>query len=310
MSDWFDKKIVGSILIILMVVSIGYVAWNYGISPALQAAQPPPVITPVYTYTQGLTVSFRVLDTTDSVPVTTDDGFAVAFYSVTADPFDLVSMDTPIAVGASDAVTGVWMAVLDAGTYKALVVDDTTVYPVLQTVTVPGTNDADMEVNLNPYMLNVVQRSTPDVAVTIYSYNDVTGLYDTEETDITDPGSLLRWQVTYTISAPGLRTEIAEGRLYLTTYTGLSITSVKVNNVAGAVVLDSEGSDDGLTGPYIAYSAIPGGSSVTIQVVLTRTAALADGTYSALLYEKYDCHNVLLRWWTDETADIDVVAAT
>ncbi|MFA5366114.1 MAG: hypothetical protein WC325_13110, partial [Candidatus Bathyarchaeia archaeon] len=136
-----------------------------------------------------------------------------------------------------------------------------------------------------------------------------TGLYDTTVTNITDPGATARWQVTYDITSAGLLKQIAAGRVYLPTYTGLAVSSVTINGAPTSVVLDADATDDSLTGQYFVMPTLAGGGTAQVNVVFTRTAALANGTYTLTLYEQYVNHNTAYRFWTDETESISVYEA-
>jgi hypothetical protein len=312
MTEWFDKKIVGSALLIGTIIAAALLSWTYVINPALQPVPtPPPYVTPGnYLYTQGLTVNFKLLDATAAAPVTADVG--VALYSSTATPLALVSTDVPIALASYDSVANVWQMVANAGSYQLVIVDINTgseiFYPTVVSVTVPGTNLTTMTVNLNPYLIPMTERGTPAIVTDIGIFDPVTALYSTGETDITDPGTSAKWQITYSISVAGLNTGLAAGRIYLPIYPALSMTSAKVNGITVAVKTDADGSDDGLTGYYVEFPALQGGAVTVVNVVLTRTGAFATGTYTMTLYENYLCHNAALRWWVDETSDVDVIA--
>lgn len=322
MSIWFDKKIVGSALIILLVLGVGLAVWQYALAPQLGITTPAPggmtpgggtVAPGATTYSQGLTASFKILDTTTSSLVTT--GNAV-FYSTSDDPFALVSTATPVGFGAYDAVSGAWIAAgLNAGTYNVVIYDGTSVYPLKTSVTVPPATTTDLEVNLNPYMLTVTERSTPTIVGSIAKYESATGLYNsttngmTPITAITSTGIDDRWQITYIVSAPGLYSVVESGRLYVTALTGFSVTGVTVNGQPVSLSVDSDASDDGLTGLYIAYPDMPGGSNAMIQITMQRTSAtVSAGTFTATIIEQYENHNPLLRYWSDVSTDITVDA--
>jgi hypothetical protein len=76
------------------------------------------------------------------------------------------------------------------GSYVAMVTDEATTktkYPIMVSVSVPGTNDTKMEVMLNPSMLHMIERASPSVSSTIYAYNTATGAYDIIVTNINTP---------------------------------------------------------------------------------------------------------------------------
>ncbi|MFA5365366.1 MAG: hypothetical protein WC325_09335 [Candidatus Bathyarchaeia archaeon] len=313
--EHFDKKMVLSLLLVLTIVAASVLTYTYALAPQLSTTPPPSATpapstsTPASSYATGITVKFKVMDTSTSTLVNGSLGYVINFYPTSADPFESASMDIATTQASFDSTDNVWLAVLNAGQYKVLIYDGSTVYPIVQTVTVPVAVDSDMEANLSPYMLQVTERATPGITTVIKSYNTGTGLYDTTVTNITDPGATARWQVTYDVTSAGLLKQIAAGRVYLPTYTGLAVSSVKINGAATSVVLDADATDDSLTGQYFVMPTLAGGVTAQINVVFTRTAALANGTYTLTLYEQYVNHNTAYRFWTDETETISVYEA-
>lgn len=99
------------------------------------------------------------------------------------------------------------------------------------------------------------------------------------------------------------------GRLYVTALTGFSVTGVTVNGQPVSLGVDSDASDDGLTGLYIEYPDMPGGSNAMVQITMQRTSAtVSAGTFTATIIEQYENHNPLLRYWSDVSTDITVDA--
>ena len=302
MSEWYDKRLLGSLLIAIFVVA--FIIYLPAIVQYLQPAKVAPA--PTYKYTEGLSVQFRILDETSSSLITSD--VLPQFYAPGTNPFAYVSVGSPVSVGSYDSTEGEWIAVLDAGTYVLLVTDQAaskTKYPVMLTVTVPGTNDTDMEVKLQPYLVRMVQRATPSISTTIYAYNETSGAYDISASNV-NVTQYSKWLVEARVTVAGLNKAIKAGRIYLTQYTGLTITQAYVDGVQTGVYLDDDSSDDGMTGYYISFPDWMAGTH-HVQIYLQKTGSPSSGTITLTLFEYYTCLNPSLRFWQPETASINVV---
>jgi hypothetical protein len=106
-----------------------------------------------------------------------------------------------------------------------------------------------------------------------------------------------KWEIQYTLAASGAHMELASGYIYMPIYAGLNPTSVTVNNVVAAVTTDTTGLKTGLTGYYVTFPDLVGGSTSTITIHLTETAAMTNGNYVITMYDDAACNNALLRWW-------------
>ena len=300
---WYDKKLLGTLVIAILFAAFIF----YGI-PYLQqqmAAVRPPVAPP-YLYTEGLTVGFKIMDETSSSLITTD--VSPKFYSAGANPFAYAFTENPIGIGTYDSIAGEWTAILDAGSYVLLVTDEAaspTKYPVKLTVSVPGTNDTDLEVKLQPYLIRMVQRATPSITTSIYAYNSSSGAYDISESNL-NVTAYSKWLVEARISVSGLNKEIKAGRIYITQYTGITVSTVYVDGAKVGVYLDSDSSDDGMTGYYVSFPDWEPGTHY-IQIYLQKTGSPSAGTITLTLFEYYDCLNPDLRFWDDATASVSVV---
>jgi len=300
---WYDKKLLGTLVIAILFAAFIF----YGI-PYLQqmAAVRPPPVAPAYLYTEGLTVGFKIMDETSSSLITSD--VSPQFYSAGANPFAYAFVENPVGIGAYDSVAGEWTAVLDAGSYVLLVTDEAsspTKYPVEVSVSVPGTNSTDMEVKLQPYLTRMVQRATPSITTSIYAYNETSGAYDISESNL-NVTAYSKWLVEARISVSGLNKEIKAGRIYITQYTGITVSTVYVDGVKVDVYLDTDSSDDGMTGYYVSFPDWAPGTHY-MQIYLQKTGSPSSGTITLTLFEYYDCLNPDLRFWDDETANISVV---
>jgi hypothetical protein len=300
---WYDKKLVGSMVIVLLVA----VALFYGI-PWLQqqmAVYPPPGAA-AYLYTRDLTVDFKVMDDSTASLLTGD--IKPLFFSAGTNPFAYTFLGSPLTAATYDTTKGLWTTVLSMGSYLALVTDAATTptkYPIKVSVSVPGTNDTKMEVMLSPSMLHMVERASPSITNTIYAYNSTSGAYDISATSI-DVSAYSKWQVDYRFTIAGIGKAIKGGRIYLTSYTGLTVAGAALDGTAVSVYTDTDSSDDGLIGNYIIFPDWASGTHY-LTIYIAKTGSPLAGIYTLTLFEYYDCLQPALRWWTDETEDIDVV---
>jgi len=308
MSEWYDKKLVGTGAIIAVIV----VALFYGL-PLLQQQMAITVPTPAqagYLYTQDLTVNFKIMDDTSATPIASD--VKPLFFSAGTNPFAYTFLGSPpVAAAAYDSTTGFWTTILSMGSYVALVTDEAgskTMYPIMVSVSVPGTNNTEMEVMLSPSMLHMVERATPSISSAIYAYNTETGAYDTSVTEI-NVTAYSKWQVDYRFTIAGVGKAIKGGRIYLTSYTGLAVAGATLDGTQVPVYTDTDSSDDGQVGNYIVFPDWTAGTHY-LTVYIAKTGTPAAGTYTLTLFEYYTCLQPALRWWTDQTSDIDVVSGS
>jgi hypothetical protein len=303
---WYDKKLVGSMVIVLLVA----VALFYGI-PYLQqqmAVYPPPGAA-AYLYTTDLTVDFKVMDDSTASLVAAD--VKPLFFSAGTNPFAYTFVGSPLAAATYDSTKGLWTTILSMGSYVVLVTDAAaapTKYPIKVSVSVPGTNDTKMEVMLSPSMLHMVERATPTITNTIYAYNSATGAYDISVTNI-NVTAYSKWQVDYRFTIAGVGKAIKGGRMYLTSYTGLTIAGAALDGTAVSVYSDTDSSDDGQVGNYIIFPDWASGTHY-LTIYIAKTGSPTGGTYTLKLFEYYDCLQPALRWWTDVTSSISVVTTT
>ena len=300
---WYDKKLVGSLLIVIVVAVLLY----YGI-PWLQQqmAITAPTPAPGYLYTQDLTVNFKIMDDTSASLITAN--VKPLFFSAGTNPLAYTFVGSPVAAATYDSTKGLWTTILSMGSYVALVTDEAsskTKYPIMVSVSVPGTNDTKMEVMLNPSMLHMIERASPTISSTIYAYNTATGAYDISVTNI-NVTAYSKWQVDYRFTIAGIGKAIKGGRIYLTAYPGLTIAGAALDGTQVPVYTDTDSSDDGQVGNYIIFPDWTAGTHY-LTIYLAKTGSPAAGTYTLKLFEYYNCLNPALRWWTDATASINVV---
>jgi hypothetical protein len=306
--EWYDKKLVGSLLIVIIVAVLLY----YGI-PWLQQqmAITAPTPAPGYLYTQDLTVNFKIMDDTSASLITSN--VKPLFFSAGTNPFAYTLLGSPVAAATCDSTTGFWTTVLSMGSYVVLVTDEAspgskTMYPIMVSVSVPGTNDTKMEVMLSPSMLHMVERATPSISNTIYAYNTTTGAYDISVTKI-NVATYSKWQVDYRFTIAGIGKVVKGGRIYLTSYTGLTVAGATLDGTQVPVYTDTDSSDDGQVGNYIVFPDWTAGTHY-LTVYIAKTGTPDTGTYTLTLFEYYTCLQPALRWWTDQTEDISVVKAS
>lgn len=302
MGEYVDKKILVTGLILAAVLIGAMVAIYYGPAIVQSFSGIPPPKAPTYDFTASLTANFKIMETTTSTLL--NAGVDANFFATGANPLAYLSVDMPVAIGTYNAIPDEWSTVLDAGSYLELLTSTNFDYPSLIPVTVPGTNDSTMNVNMVPFLGTVTERATPVVTTAITAYDVVTGLYDITATEIN--ATYTRWQITYTVSASGPLEKLAAGDIYMSIYPGLSITSATFGNAQAAVTADATGTKTGLTGYFISFPDLVGGTTSTMVLQLTRTVAAAPGTYTIELYEDAACNNPLLRWWSDDIQSITV----
>ncbi|RLI47118.1 hypothetical protein DRO69_01375 [Candidatus Bathyarchaeota archaeon] len=298
---WYEKKLLGT-----LIIAILFAAFIFYLPTIVQYFRPARVVVPTYLYTEDLTVGFKIMDDTTSSLITSD--VSPKFFTVGTNPFAYAFVGTPIGAATYDSTEAEWIAILDAGSYVLLVTDEAaskTKYPVKVTVSVPGTNDTDMVVKLDPYMIHMVERATPSISTAIYAYNSSSGAYDISVSNL-NVTAYSKWLVEARITVAGLNKIIKAGRIYLTQYTGITVATAYVDGAQASVYLDSDSSDDGMTGYYILFPDWTAGVH-HVQIYLQKTGSPSAGTITLTLFEYYECLNPSLRFWTDETASISVV---
>ena len=300
---WYKKELLGT-----LIIAILFMAFIFYLPTIVQYFRPARVVPPTYLYTEDLTVGFKIMDDSTSSLITSD--VSPKFFAVGTNPFAYAFVGTPIGAATYDSTEAEWIAILDAGSYVLLVTDEAaskTKYPVMQSVTVPGTNDTDMAVKLNPYMIHMVERATPSISTAIYAYNVSSGAYDIDQTSVgVNVTAYSKWLVEARITVAGLNKIIKAGRIYLTQYTGIAVATAYVDGAEVSVYLDSDSSDDGMIGYYISFPDWTAGVH-HVQIYLQKTGSPSAGTITLTLFEYYVCLRTDLRWWTDQTASISVV---
>jgi|GEM_PF-1683332 len=298
---WYEKKLLGT-----LIIAILFAAFIFYLPTIVQYFRPARVVVPTYQYTEDLTVRFKIMDDTTGSLITSD--VIPKFYTVGTNPFAYILTESPVAIGSYDSAEGAWTTVLDAGSYVLLVTDEAatkTKYPVKLTVTVPGTNDSERKVNLDPYMVHMVERATPSISTSIYAYNETSGAYDISALNI-NVTAYNKWLIEARITVSGLNKIIKAGRLYITQNTGLSAVQAYLDGAPTGVYLDDDSSDDGMSGYYIIFPDWQAGTHY-VQIYLQKTGSPSSGTITMTLFEYYECLNPSLRFWQPETASINVV---
>ncbi|MCS7124563.1 MAG: hypothetical protein NZ932_04010 [Candidatus Bathyarchaeota archaeon] len=280
------------IVLLLMVVGVIFYQAYY--------AAPPPV--EKYKYTTGLTVKFKIFNVGRSQLVTTA---TVQIYPSGADPFARTFNVKPITSASYDSTNGYWTAPLDAGSYVILITGVSGAYPEKITVRVPGTNDEDLEVWMQPSQLNVYARAAVTDSKAILYWNGTTWL----STDRINTAVANKWMITYTLmlaedTAPyGV---LKAGRIYISKYSGLTITSANMDGTAVSVIEDADAADDGMTGFYIEFNELNAGEVHRLDLIIEETGTVSAGTMTITVFEYYECLRTALRTWTPVTEPITV----
>lgn len=299
--------LLGGIFIVgLLLLIIGFGLYYFVI---YKPAQIPPTPITGYKYTKNLEAQFKIYDTTARAMITSDVN--PEFYSTTDNPFAYNFTGTPITSASYDSVSGAWEALLDSGNYKLLVTDvgaSPTKYPELVTVTVPGTNSEDQVVRTDPGTIKMVQRASVSISTSILAYNTASGAYDTSVTNI-NITSYDKWLVTITFTTAGNDKEIKPGRIYFSEITNLIPSKAFLDGKQVPVQKDTEASDDGITGYFVAFeNSWKGGEIHRLDIYFEEIGTANTGTITITLFDYYAVLNPHLRWWTEETASISVVS--
>lgn len=322
--DLFNKKAIATatVVILIAIIACGFAFADWGGYLGRQFStvgveQTPPPVGGVNTYTQGLTVNFKINDPAAGIQVT--EGVSPKFYLNGATPLSGITADTSIT--SASYSSPVWQATLDQGTYVMLISDTNETeayYPSLSQVVVPGTNTTsltgDTVVTLQPAVAQLVQRATPSMSSTIKAYDSDTHLYsiDTNTIDLTsnETYTSTKFNVRLAIDIAGIQGQKLEaGRIYFPVITGLSYNTVTINGATTALQNDLIGTSDGVVGYFVSYSSLAAGQTVNVAFNVQKVGAgpLENTTMTVTLYEYYNCQNVDYRWWTDATDDLSVV---
>jgi len=292
-------------LVVIAVVGlvIGLTFVYYGV-PYLQSLY---AVTPAPTYTTDLTVQFKVFDDTSKTTLTSN--ISPDFYESGTDPLVRGFTGSPTVTGSYDATDGVWETVLDAGSYVCLVQDTAgskTKYPTLEDVTVEGTDLTDREVQLSPYMLHMVKRASVTLSTSILAYNVTSGAYDISVANINDT-AYSKWRVHFQISVAGTNYELKAGRIYMTKVTNLSPISATLDGSTVSVLSDTDASDDSLTGYFVSFDDMLGGTVHDLYVYFEAVGTVASTTMTFTVADYYECQNTNLKWWTYSTSSVTVI---
>jgi len=303
---YVDEKLLGT----LMIVIIFAVALWYGMPYLMREVAPPPGV-PTYQYTTGLTAWFKIYDNTAKTVLTAN--VQPDFYVAGTDPLPKVFIGEVIETGSYDSSEAKWQAILDAGTYVLCIKDTHTpgseiLYPAIVTVTVPGTNESTMEVNINPFMPKMIQRASVTITKNIYAYNPGTEAYDTSVANI-NVTDYDKWLIEYRISVTGKYKELEAGRLYFNDIQNLPLTILSVDGTRVGILSDKDTSDDGLAGSYTEFATWAAGESHFASIYVEETGTVTTPTTFVLtIADYYLCQNADLKWWSYSTDSTDVVS--
>jgi hypothetical protein len=325
-TDWIDKKILGTLLIVVCVAAFLF----YGVPYLYSLYYKPPAA--ALKYTTGLNAKLRVLNGTSGSSLGSGAAIQLQVFATGVDPFAYKFTGTPSFSAAWDTTSGSWMiGGVDAGTYTVLVKETsstTTMCPIKVTVTVPGTDDEKKEVWCTPSTLSIY--NLPTISVVNYDVANLTatkgavskvgctydgsnkGINGTNPTAGNNPyaqGSY--WRITYDISAGAgiTQEEHLDGpiRLYFTRLTEqFTFDQILVDGTAYTLTEDTNSADDGHNGMYAEVSVTwKNAESHTVQLFLTQSSAEgADATGHTLtlsIVGQFSCLNPTYRTWTDTT---------
>lgn len=320
--EWYDRKIVGSGLL-LLIVAIGLF---YGIPYLLELYAPPAVAK----YTTGLNAKLRIQNGTSGAALTGTD-VTVQVFASGENPLAYKYIGTSVASAMWDSNEGAWViGGVDVGTYELLVTEPstpTTMHPTKTTITVPGTDEEDREVWVEPGTVNIYNIATVsmvnfDVAnltKTKGPVSAVTQTYDgtLEGINGTDSGPYGQgdyWRITYDISiSPGvIQDERVMGpiRVYFTNLKEqFTFDQVLIGGESYSIGEDDEATDDGYSGLYVSLTGPwVSGDSITLQLYVTQYSGEAKDatghTLTLTVVGQYNCLNPLYRTWSDVTQDV------
>jgi len=320
-SEWYDKKILGSgILLALIIVSL-----FYGIPYLSSLYVAPTAVT--YTYTTGLRAKLQIVNGTSGSALTS--GVVVNIYSSTQDPFEYKFTGSPVFTATYDSAEGAWViGGIDAGTYVLVISDSSataTVAPLKSTITITGTNDDDREVWVDPASftiyniatVTVVDFDVANLTSSIGAVDTVHCTYDGTHEGIngTDSGQYGQgdyWRITYDISVSAGVTQTekltAPIRIYFTDLTEVfSFDKLYIDGTAYTLSDDDDATDDGYSGLFVELSDTDwlSSSSHTIQLYLSQVSSEGSDatghTLTMTIAGQFDCLNTNLRTWSDVT---------
>ena len=326
MSEWIDRRLVGSMFVVLIIAAFIF----YGLPYMSQLYAPPklPEVKPPK-YTTGLRAKLTIINGTSGSALTS--GVTVQVYPAGENPFAFMYLGTPIFTATYDSNEGCWIiGGIDAGSYVILVTDDsspTALHPVKASITIPGTDDEDREVWINPSTITIYNIATVtvvdfDVAnltATKGAVSQVHLTYDGNNEGIngTDSGPNGQgdyWRITFDISVSSgvTQQERYEGpiRIYFTNLKEqFTFDQLLIDGVAYSLGLDDDATDDGYTGLFV---EIPGpwktGESHTIQLFLTQYSSegkdATGHTLTLTIVAQYNCLNSAIRTWSDVTQSV------
>lgn len=274
-------------------------------------------------YTDVL-AKIRVQDDTGGTLVTSNVN--VGYYSQDTDSsgrplFGRYSTLNPTTSASYDSVKGFWVAGVKSATYTMAVYDSrgagsATYYPTKFSITVPSTNNENLEVIPDPSTAHLSQRATIAKTLTLTGYN-LTGGFSTGTIDVNagaGESNFTTFLCEYKFTITGVNSIVKAGRIYFTKITELPVTRVLVNGVEIGIGDDTTAADDGLTGYYVEFTSDwQGGAASTptvinIAVYLTYNGGLtADTTFRMTLADYYEVQRTTVKWWTytTDTATVD-----
>jgi len=267
-------------------------------------------------YSQGLLAKLRIQD--DTLGTLVIANINVGLYGQTTDTsgrtvFERYSTLNPTTSSSYDATKGFWIASVDAGGYQLVAYDtrggSAVYYPVKVDLTVPSTDDVDLEVVPNPSTAHLVQRAAITKALAITGYN-TTGGFSASNFNVTQGAgfnNFTSFRAEYTFTISGLNTIVKAGRIYFAKLTELPVTRVLVNGQEAAIGEDTTAGEDGLTGYYVEFTDWQGGATATPTVVYCTvyftwsTVAGTDTNMLMTLADYYEVQRTTIKWWAYST---------
>jgi len=318
-----DRRLLATLVVAIVIAWLLF----YGF-PLLTELYAPPK-PPVYRYITGLRAKFTVINATSGKALTT--GILAKVYSAGENPFAYGYTGAPVFTASYDSAEGAWViGGIDMGSYVLVISDTSTkakIHPVKTAIDVPGTNEEDREVWIDPASIKIFNIATItvvdfDVANLTSSKGAVSKVhltYDGTKEGIngTDSGKYGQgdyWRITFDISVSAGVTEperlLGPIRIYFTNLKEhFTFDQLLIDGTAYTLNVDDDATDDGYSGLYVEIAGPwKNGESHTIQLFLTQYSAegkdATGHTLTLTIAGQFDCLNTALRTWSDTTQNV------
>lgn len=311
-NGWFDKKLIASILLVLLIAAVFYEGMTYYLS----TLPTPPT---KYTYMTGLTAEFSIINGTSFNPITS--GVLVGLYNSYDTPFAYASVVTPITYAIYSSTAGYWQINgLSAGSYQIIVTTTSgKSQPVSALVTVPGTNDNTKPVVTSPSTITIYNTATLGFPSTLVANLTTTlgAINNGPSSTLVVNGSKGKyWEVSWTISVAGSASAPAKllspVYLWLTDLTGhIRYDEIVIDGVVAPLTQVTTTAT--ATGSYSGWYAISSSSwtsgtshTVTLYMTKTSTTTTTSPTLTLTVAGNFGVLNSQYRTWTDSTTTVTI----